>query len=292
MDWDDLRHFAAFAEQGSLLSAARALHVEHATVSRRIEALERSLALKLVDRRGRRLRLTAEGERIAAIARRMEGEANAIARLVRGAAEDISGEVTLSAPPAFGSIVVAPALCGLAQNHPRLTIRLLGEARTAALDRREADIAIRLSRPAEGDLTLTKLADVTFRAYASPEHLAAHDPQDWLFIGSDGEVRQSPQQHELARLAAGRRFALWSGEVSMQMALACHGAGIAMLPDFLRPERRGLVPAFPEAAPLMREAWLVVHSDLRHAPGIRTVIDHLTVTIRAALRQTDDAPGT
>ncbi|TRL33468.1 LysR family transcriptional regulator [Rhizobium straminoryzae] len=290
MDWDDLRHFAAFAEQGSLLSAARALHVEHATISRRIEALERSLSLKLVDRRGRKLRLTPEGERIVAIARRMEGEAEAIARIVRGAAEDVSGEVTISAPPAFGSIVVAPALAGLSQHHPRLTIRLFGEARTAALNRREADIAIRLSRPGEGDLTLTKLGTLAFCAYADPAHLAANEPQDWLFIGSDGEVRQSPQQRELERLAAGRRFAIWSGEVAMQMALACHGAGIAMLPDFLQPERQGLALAFPEAAPLMREAWLVVHSDLTHAPAVRTVIDHLTVAIRAVLRQGSGSP--
>lgn len=285
MDWDDLQHFSAFSEHGSLLAAARALHVEHATISRRIDALERELALKLVDRRGRKLRLTPEGERIAAVARRMQDEAQAIARIVRGASEEVAGDVTISAPPAFGSVVVAPCLADLGRRHPRLTIRLFGEARTAALSRREADIAIRLSRPSEGDLTLTKLADLTFRAYASPGHLNAHHPQDWLFIGSDGEVSQSPQQEALARLAAGRRFAAWSGEVSMQMMLACHGAGIAMLPDFLEPERHGLVAAFADAPELRREAWLVVHSDLKHSASVRTVIDHLTVAIRARLRQ-------
>jgi DNA-binding transcriptional LysR family regulator len=52
MEWDDLRHFSAFAIAGSLSGAARALGIEHATVARRIAALEARLRLKLVDRRG------------------------------------------------------------------------------------------------------------------------------------------------------------------------------------------------------------------------------------------------
>ena len=77
MNWDDLQYFSALAGTGSLSAAARALGVEHATVARRISALEASLGIGLVDRRGRRWTLTAEGEHIAAIALRMGQEAQA-----------------------------------------------------------------------------------------------------------------------------------------------------------------------------------------------------------------------
>ena len=61
MNWDDLRYFECFAAAGSLSGAARVLDVEHATVARRISALESDLKLKLVDRRGRKLLLTPAG---------------------------------------------------------------------------------------------------------------------------------------------------------------------------------------------------------------------------------------
>lgn len=282
MNWDDLRHLSAFAEEGSLLRAARRLGVEHATVARRIESLEQALSLKLVDRRGRRLSLTAEGERIATIARRMSGEAEAIARIVDISLSSIRGEVTISVPPAFGAAVVAPHIAALTRHYPQLTVRLTGEARQASLDRREADIAIRLSRPVEGDLTLLKLTEIAFRAYASPDHLSARQRNDWQFIGSDGETGHSPQQEELHRLAAANRFSARTGEVLMQLALARSGAGIAMLPDFLKPEENGLVAVFPDQAPLIREVWLVVHNDLRRSPPVRAVIDHLKRSFRQA----------
>jgi DNA-binding transcriptional LysR family regulator len=282
MNWDDLRHLSAFAEEGSLLGAARKLGVEHATVARRIESLEQALTLKLVDRRGRRLSLTVEGERIAAIARRMGGEADGIARIVETSLGSIRGEVTISVPPAFGAAVVAPRIAVLARQYPQLTIRLTGEARQASLDRREADIAIRLSRPVEGDLTLLKLTEILFRAYASPDHLSTRLRDDWQFIGSDGETGRSPQQEELQRLAGPSGFSAWASDVLMQLALARGGGGIAMLPDFLTPEENGLVPVFPDRPPLMREAWLVVHNDLRRSPPVRVVIDHLKRSFRQA----------
>ncbi len=282
MNWDDLRHFSAFAEEGSLLSAARRLRVEHATVARRIESLEASLTLKLVDRRGRRLSLTTEGERIAAIARRMNGEAEAIARIVDASLSSVHGEVTISVPPAFGAAVVAPHVASLTAQHPHLTIRLTGEARQASLDRREADIAIRLSRPLDGDLMIVKLMDIFFRAYASGDYLAKQPRDSWQFIGSDGETGRSPQQAELQRMAGENRICTWTGDVLMQCALASGGGGIAMVPDFLQPEQSGLIAAFPDHPPLMREVWLVVHNDLRRAPAVRAVIDHLKRNLRQA----------
>jgi DNA-binding transcriptional LysR family regulator len=130
MDWEDLRHFAAFAASGSLSAAARRLGVEHATVARRIAALEMRLDLKLIDRRGRRLALTADGRRIAAVTDRMETDINAIDRIASGARSDLSGEVTISAPSAYAAAILATPLARLRKRHPDLRVRLLGEARS------------------------------------------------------------------------------------------------------------------------------------------------------------------
>ncbi len=286
MNWDDLRHFAAFAERGSFLAAARALGVEHATVARRIDSLEQSLKLKLVDRRGRKLQLTVDGKSIAAIARRMDSEAAGIFRVADSRQQAVRGDVTISVPPALGTMVIAPHLPALAKAHPDLTVRLQSEARQVSLDRREADIAIRLKRPEEGDLMLVKLLEIRFRLYASRLYLTENPRESWQFIGSTGDLATSPQQLRLEMLAEGRRFAFWTGEVAMQLELAASHGGIAMLPDFLSPETCGLLEAIPDEPPLTREVWLVVHNDLRHALPVRTVIDHLKSTVGSALSPT------
>ncbi|NNH28563.1 LysR family transcriptional regulator, partial [Rhizobium sp. SEMIA 4085] len=52
-DWENLRYFAALAQTGTLLGAARSLGVEHATVARRVAGLVAQMGVKLFDRRGR-----------------------------------------------------------------------------------------------------------------------------------------------------------------------------------------------------------------------------------------------
>jgi len=279
MNWDDLRHFAALCSEGSLLGAAKALGTEHATVSRRIEALEKKTGLKLVDRRGRRLQLTDDGQRIATLAMRMRDEADGIQRILRGKRDEIAGEVTISAPPALSVCVIAPCLASLANRYPLLTVRLLAETRQASLNRREADIAVRLSRPVEGDLALVKLMEVIFRPYASIHLIDKINSRDMPLIGSDGDVRDSPQQQALEQIAHGRPYTFRSSDVMVQFALAKAGAGIAMLPDFLAPEQHGLFSVDPDAKPLVREAWLVIHNDLKNSGPVRAVVDHLRQSI-------------
>ncbi len=275
MDWDDLRHFAAFAATGSLSAAARRLRVEHATVARRVAALEARLGVKLVDRRGRRLVLTSEGERVAAVAERVACDMQALERRAHGAQSDLSGEVKISAPSAYAATILVPKLARLRRRHPGLTIRLLGEARTASLDRREADVAVRLSRPETGDLTILKIADMQFRLYASPAYLAATPETEWTYIGSDGPMAGSPQQAILDKLSAGRGFGLRSDHAEIQHAWALADGGIAMLPDFMVEDHGRLVAARPSDPVLTRPVWLVIHSDMRAAAPIRAVIECL-----------------
>lgn len=278
MDWDDLRHFAAFMSGGSLSAAARQLGVEHATVARRLVALERRLDLKLVDRRGRRLVLTPDGERVAAVVERMTGDLQAIERLASGARSELTGTVTISAPPAYAAAVIAPKLVPLRRRHPGLSVRILGETRLAALERREADVAIRLSRPEAGDLTATRIGHMPFRLYAHPDYLAATPEGERTFIGSEGPMAHSPQQAALAKIAAGTTFGFHADQAEIQLALAAAGGGIAILPDFMAAGRIDLVALRPGESPLLREVWMVVHSDLRAAAPIRAVVECLRRT--------------
>ncbi len=144
-DWEDLRHFVTLAREGSLSAAARVLGVDHATVARRVAALEADTGMKLVDRRARSYVLTDTGRRVADTAAPMEDAAFAVERTALAAKASLRGDITISSPPSLTNALIAPHLLRLRQRHPGIRLTLIGEKRAASLNRREADIAVRLS---------------------------------------------------------------------------------------------------------------------------------------------------
>lgn len=274
MDWDDLRHFLALAQAGTFLGAAKQLGVEHATISRRVASLEKSLGRKLVDRRGRRLILTADGEEVARHAALVAQQTAAIEQFGRSSAMETRGHVRISAPPALSAALLAKPVASVRRRHPGIEITLVGEKRLASLNRREADIAIRFSRPEDGDYSIIKLGEITFRLYATQSYLESVSPADWTFIGYDESMSASPQQMRLLEQAAGRPIAIRSSVLEFQAAAARLDGGVVMLPEFAVMERDCL-QRIDDQIPLTREVWLVVHADIKNVPSIRVVMDAL-----------------
>jgi DNA-binding transcriptional LysR family regulator len=225
-DWENLRHFAALARSGTFLGASKELGVEHATVARRVSRLEEELGVRLVDRRGKRLAMTPAGIKIAALAGQITGHVEAIERAVTGERAEVSGEVTISAPPAFAATMLAEPLVQLRRAHPKLLLRVLGETKYASLGQRETDIAIRFGRPTSGDLTASKVGAIAFHLYGSPEYLASTGPADRSFIGYDEGLDDAPQQIAVRRLAAGSELALRLNTVELQIAMVKAGGGL------------------------------------------------------------------
>jgi DNA-binding transcriptional LysR family regulator len=267
-DWEDLRYFTVFAEGKSLSAAARQLGVDHATVARRVAALEGALGLKLVERRPRAYFLTPDGERIAGLGKRMELESFAVQRTASAGKAGIAGAVAVSAPPAMAAALIAPRLGTLHARYPALRIRLDGDTRNVSLARREADIAIRLSRPVDAELVVRKLATVTFALYATPAYLAARGADDLAYIGYDPGMDDTPQQAWL-------RVVLRSNDLAVQAAAAAAGVGVAVLPHFMGEHDARLARLPHTGEGLSREVWIAVHSDLRHAPRIQAVMAFL-----------------
>ncbi|PKR87336.1 LysR family transcriptional regulator [Pleomorphomonas diazotrophica] len=280
VDWENLRFLSVLAREGSFSASARQLGVEHATVSRRLAALEAECGLRLIDRRGRKVTLTAAGQRMAEVALSMDEAAIGVARLVASAQVGLSGKVILSAPPALAMVRLIGPLARLREKHPGLMIQLVGESREASLDRREADVAVRLSRPEKGDLTIRRIGQIAFRFCASERYLAATPPERWQFIAYEGgSMENAPQSIRLRAFAAGRPVGFCANSAELQMAAAVAGAGVAILPDFLAETAPRLVAIDDGEAPLQRDVWLVTHRDLSHTPAVRAVVEALTAAI-------------
>lgn len=274
-NWDDLHYFVVLAREGTLSAAARALGVDHVTIARRVAALEAATALKLVDRRARSYTLTDDGRRIAALAAPMEEAAFAVRRAVQAARPGISGEIAISAPPSLANALIAPQLIYLRRQHPGIVIKLIGEKRSASLSRREADLALRLSRPAEPGLFARKIGHFGFSLYGAPGYLKETPPHAFAFIAYDSSMDDTPQQQWLKQIAGARAIVLRTSDLENQAAAARAGVGLAALPHFLGDGDSRLERHDAGQKQVGRDVWLVVHRDLRRAPAVRAVMDFL-----------------
>ena len=280
-DWEDLHHFITLAREGTLSAAARSLGVDHATVARRVAALEESTGLKLVDRRSRVTLLTADGKRIAEVATPMEEAAFAVGRAAQATKPGLDGDVTISAPPNFASSVIAPQLVRLRSQHPGIRIKLIGEKRRASLGRREADVALRLMRPVEASLFVRKLGSFGFSLYGSPAYLEKTAPHALAFIGYDASMATSPQEVWLRGIIGGREVVLRTNDLETQVAAARSGLGVAALPHYLGDSDPGLKRFAVAQKPLSRDVWLAVHRDLRQVPAVRAVMEFLANCLKS-----------
>jgi DNA-binding transcriptional LysR family regulator len=278
-DWQDMRTFATLAQSGSLAATARALGVSHATVGRRIAALESALGVRLVDRLPRHTPLTETGVAIAALAADMYATAERIERRARDTSATLTGMVTISAPPVLASDVIAPALAALRKRHPRLSITLLAQAGVASLDRGEADIAVRLVPPDRPRHIVRSLGAVSFGLYATAS-VAASPPPTWCFVAYDATLAHIPHHRWLETMAGDRPIVFRSSDVHAQVAAVRQGIGVAALPRFVADVDPALVEIGCDPIP-SRTIWLVIHADLRRAPAVRAAADHLIATFEA-----------
>ena len=108
MNWDDVRIFLAVARTGQILAASKRLGVNHATLSRRLTALEEALGTRLFVRRTNGCEPTAEGEIFLASAERMETEMLAAQARLGRTDTAIAGTVRIGAPDGFGVSFLAP----------------------------------------------------------------------------------------------------------------------------------------------------------------------------------------
>lgn len=290
-DWENLRVFVAVAQSGSLSAAARQLKVDHATVSRRLTALEAELKMRVVDRLPRACVPTAAGLQILELAANMEESAFAIERLALAAQSPMQGTVTISVPPVLASNFFAHHLHEFAQLHPGIRLALASHAQPVSLKRREADIAVRLFRPEESQNVTRKLGEMAFGLYASRDYAHASEPADWAFIGYEAQFAEMPHQQWLQSIARGRPVACEVSDITTQRAAARTGIGVAGLPVFIGDNDAALQRLPLDATPFHREIWLVVHADLRHSPLVRTVIDFVVAVTGRTFRSNAVQPN-
>jgi DNA-binding transcriptional LysR family regulator len=281
MDWDDVRMFLAVARSGQILAASKRLGINHATLGRRMTALEDGLKTRLLIRRTNGCTLTAEGEVLLAAAERMETEMlSAQARTGRTDAA-ISGTVRIGAPDGFGVSFLASRMGRLTRRHPDLKVQLVPVPRSFSLSQREADIAITIERPEQGRLISSKLTDYTLGLYAAKNYLDSEgEPK------TAEELRQHPRIGYVEDLIfspslnfTGEVMRDWDAGFEISSAIGQTeavraGAGIGILHDYVARQYPELVRILPDFT-IRRSYWTTYHETSRDLLRLRTVVDFI-----------------
>ncbi|HEX9966065.1 MAG TPA: LysR family transcriptional regulator [Allosphingosinicella sp.] len=288
-DWNDLRAFLAVARSGRLTAAAAKLGVDHSTLSRRIAALEHALKAKLFDRSPSGYSATEPGRRLVPLAEEMERLALGAAETVGGSAGLVEGVVRIGSPEGFGSYFLAPRIQKLKARYPQLVVQLVAASAVFSLAKREADIAISVSRPPTGRLQVAKLIDYDLGLYAAPAYLAEvesiasfGDLKGHRFVSYIGDLLHFPELDFLQQVVPGGTTSMESSNLVAQTRATLAGAGLCVLPAFLAREEPGLVRVLAAEVNLTRSLWLTVHQDLAELARVRAAVRFIKEEVEAA----------
>lgn len=280
-DWQWWQYFLSIAEHGSLSKAAATLQVSQPTMSRQLLAMEKSLGQTLFDRSTQGLELTQFGQELLEESKAMRASAERLQRLADGQAQELSGRVRLSANELIALYYLPIILPSFLDSYPQLSVEIDVSNRASSLDKRDADVAIRMFPPTQLDLVTRHLFDIPLGFYASQEYLDKHGapstPEDLFehrLMGYDRDKQFEDGGRALGWSLKNEDFYFRTDFMPMHLETAIHGGGIVGTHKALC-EHAGLV-AIDVGIPLPSlPIYLVCHRDVQHNRRIRVLMDFL-----------------
>ena len=279
-DWENLKALLAVVRAGRLTVAAKRLHVDHSTLSRRISALEESLGTKLFDRRAGGYALTEEGKALVEEAETVESAAMRIQSRLDNATPRLAGCVRIGTPEGFGTYFLAGQLARFTSQHPDLDLEFVASPSLFSLSKREADLAISMSRPTQGALHARKLADYELGLYASRSYLARNGPVEdraqiarHPWIGYISDLMWTPELEYFQQISREIHPRIRISNTVTQMKAVCGAVGLGVLPCFMAAHEPELARLLPEEIRIFRSYWLVTHSGARELARIKAATD-------------------
>ena len=289
MNWDDVRIFLAVARAGQILGAARRLELNHATVSRRVAALEEALGAKLFRRLTTGSELTPAGERFLDVAERMEADMIAARSELAGDGEAVSGTVRIGAPDGFGVAFLAPRLGALTDAAPRTddparagaALLLAVAARGRHRHHRRAAGRGAAGGGKAGRLFARPLRLARLRRGARPARKRRPSSPAHRLVGYVPDLVVSPSLDYAAEFSADwdARFAISSALGQVEAVRS--GAGIGILHAFIARAMPELVPV-DGVPPIRRAYWLVYHESVRPLRRIQAVAGFIATAVEEA----------
>jgi DNA-binding transcriptional LysR family regulator len=270
-----LRLILAIGHAGTLLGGARALGIDHSTAFRRLNALERKLAVRLFERAREGYAPTAAGEAAIAAAERVDEELVALERRLAGADLRPSGVVRVTTTDT-GIDLLTPLFARFRAAHPHIALEVVVANAFFSLSRRDADVAIRPSAEAPEELVAHRIAEVATAPYASGSYVASNrkrglDEHAW--IAPDDSLMHLGSARWLRSAVPPQQIVYRANSLVALQAAARAGMGVAPLPCYLGDRDPALSRLRAPLAEMAATLWVLIHPDLRRVARIRAFVD-------------------
>ena len=294
MNWDDMRVFLAVARAEGLTAAAPVLKMDPATLGRRVVRLETAIGAALFVKSPQGYALTDLGVQMRDRAAEAEVAFSLAVDAGQGAAT-LSGQIRIGAPDGAANFLLPQVCADIQRANPNLEVQILALPRVVNLSRREADMAITVSPPAAGRLTVQKVTDyqlhLATRRDASPVRSLA-DIKGRAVVGYIPDMIFDKELDYLGDMGqAGVQLASNSVAVQMQML---RRSGIGIVHDFALPSVPELTRVLTDDVALLRSFYLVRHTSdrqserlSRFATALMAGLKTQVATLEAAAALTD-----
>ncbi|MCJ8269732.1 MAG: LysR family transcriptional regulator [Psychrosphaera sp.] len=282
LSWEWIQSFVVVAHCGSLSKAATVLGTSQPTLSRHMAALEQQLGITLFDRSTQGLKITSDGAKLIESSEAMQQGAQRFARLASGATLSLSGEVRISANEVVGLYYLPRVIAEFNLLYPEVTVEVDISNKATSLNKRDADIALRMFRPTQPDLVAKRLHDIELQFTASKDYLARQGEPQTLgeicnhpIIGFDREQQTEKAVEAMGLSIADVTIISKTDFLPLQIELARNGAGITITHRQIIEQFDQLQQILPNVPIPKLELWLVCHGDVQHNRRIRALMDFL-----------------
>jgi DNA-binding transcriptional LysR family regulator len=285
MDLQDMRIFARVAAVQNLSSVGTELGLTPGTISKRIQALEEELSVRLFDRTTRSIRITEEGAKLLEYVHRILTEVELAKAAVAANVVRPKGRLRVSAPASFGRHVIAPAICSFVERYEDIDVHIDLTDRLVNLQEEGYDVVIRAGELPDCTLKAKRLAADPQIVVASPDYLDRHaaprEPAELakhscLVLG-EGSLWTFMRNNEEKSVRVYGRLRSDNGELLRHAAIEGHGILRAselrvsrdVSEGLLRPVLEGYLVATPSAI------WALYPSTRHLLPKLRVFLDFL-----------------
>ncbi|MGB4106999.1 MAG: LysR family transcriptional regulator [Alphaproteobacteria bacterium] len=291
MDWDKLRIFHAVAESGSLTGAGKALSLSQPAVSRQIATLEETLGVGLFRRHARGLVLTEQGEILYETTKDIFHRLSVVKGQLGDTRKRLEGPLTITVSEFIASTWLAPRLVQFREAYPDIQLTILVDDKILKINLKEADAALRLSKPTESDLVHRHLASIHFHIGGSKSYFEKYGHPKTVSELKNHRLIGVPENitwpfgnpnwlFEVAGVNQRSNNLMMTNSMQAIHQAVKTGAGLAVLPDYLIAGDPGLEAVLPKLERPPVDLYFIYAEERRHSRRLTAFRDFLLENIQ------------
>nr|WP_320191361.1 LysR family transcriptional regulator [uncultured Desulfobacter sp.] len=289
VSWDDYRYFLKVARLGSLKAASESLKVNHSTVLRRINSLEKKLEARLFERFKSGYVLTENGQDMFNHIQHLEDEIFSIERKIKGKDIRYEGKIKISTTDTLGYFWLPPFVKKFKAQYPGILVDIDIRTGFTDLTQRQADILICAYNDHPDYMIGKKLAPIEIKLYASKEYIKTYGrPESIQDLTSQkililNEELDGVEFNEwLKRLVPASAITMSCNMLTSLYRYTRQGMGIAPLPIYVGNQDPSLVSVMDVPTQFHHDTWMLTHPDLKNTRRIKAFMGFMYDQVKAA----------